>query len=122
MLLVTPLRDGMNLVAKEYEAANNANTGMVVISETAGAADEFGEGIIVNPNDEKGIAEGLLEALTMAPAEKTRVNEVIRSRLSRYDVRAWALDFTKRLARREKERPSATPLLAAQAGIAKAYA
>ena len=57
VMLVTPLRDGMNLVAKEYLAARVHDTGILVLSEMAGAASELGEAIIVNPNDIRGMAD-----------------------------------------------------------------
>jgi len=93
VLLVTPLRDGMNLVAKEYVAARKDYGGMVVISETAGAASEMGEAVVVNPNDEDAIADGIKTALDMPEEEKTARNKVLHERLKRYNVQAWAEDF-----------------------------
>lgn len=91
--LVTPLRDGMNLVAKEYIAARTDDTGVLILSETAGAAAEMGEAIIVNPHDEEMIVGALEQALTMPMDEQMERNRVMRARLRRYDTHRWAADF-----------------------------
>jgi trehalose 6-phosphate synthase/phosphatase len=91
--LVTPLRDGMNLVAKEYLAAHPDGTGVLILSETAGAAEELGEALIVNPHDTEEIGEALLRALTMSDDERTARNSAMLARLRRYDVVRWAEDF-----------------------------
>lgn len=93
VMLVTPLRDGMNLVVKEYIAARTDYEGMVVISETAGAASELGEYIIVNPNDIDEIAEGIKRAFEIPLDEKRRINQAMSNRLKRYNVRFWADSF-----------------------------
>jgi trehalose 6-phosphate synthase/phosphatase len=95
ILLVTPLRDGMNLVAKEYIAARSDYQGMVVISETAGAASELGEVVVVNPNDSNAIADGIKKALEMPVEDKIEINKVIHKRLRRYSVNFWAEEFIK---------------------------
>jgi trehalose 6-phosphate synthase/phosphatase len=97
VLLVTPLRDGMNLVAKEYIAARTDYQGMLVISETAGAASELGEAVIVNPNDFNAIAVGLKTALEMPPDEKMMRNKMMHKRLQRYNVKFWASEFLNSL-------------------------
>ncbi len=97
VLLVTPLRDGMNLVAKEYIAARTDYKGMVVISETAGAASEIGEVVVVNANDIDEIAEGIKTALEMPVKEKTAINKSLHKRLKRYNVSFWAQDFMNNL-------------------------
>jgi trehalose 6-phosphate synthase/phosphatase len=91
--LVTPLRDGMNLVAKEYLASRPDGSGVLMLSETAGAAEELGEAIIVNPHDEEEMVEGLHQALTMSLDEQCDRNHVMRRRLERYDTMRWARDF-----------------------------
>ena len=91
--LVTPLRDGMNLVAKEYLAAHPDGTGVLILSETAGAAEELGEALIVNPHDTEEISEALLHALTMSESEQMARNLPMLARLRRYDVVRWAEDF-----------------------------
>jgi trehalose 6-phosphate synthase/phosphatase len=91
--LVTPLRDGMNLVAKEYLATNADGLGVLVLSEMAGAAKELPEAIVINPNDRGEIAVALKEALTMPPGEQRRRNRIMQRRLQRYDVTRWASEF-----------------------------
>jgi trehalose 6-phosphate synthase/phosphatase len=95
--LVTPLRDGMNLIAKEYVASRTDETGVLVLSEMAGAAKELGEAIILNPNDRIEIAAGLKEALEMSAEEQTRRIQIMQGRLRRYDVIRWAKDFVNDL-------------------------
>ncbi|MBT3319485.1 MAG: bifunctional alpha,alpha-trehalose-phosphate synthase (UDP-forming)/trehalose-phosphatase [Clostridia bacterium] len=95
VLLVTPLRDGMNLVAKEYIAARTDQEGMVVISETAGAASELGEAVVVNANDSFAISEGIKTALDMPIEEKKAINSILHKRLKRYNVQFWADEFIK---------------------------
>ena len=95
--LVTPLRDGMNLIAKEYVACRSEGTGVLILSEMAGAAKELGEAIIINPNDRAEIAAALKEALAMESGEQIRRNRMMQSRLRRYDVTRWAGDFISEL-------------------------
>ncbi len=90
--LVTPLRDGMNLVAKEY-IATIEDGGVLILSEMAGAAKELPEAIIINPNNRAEIASALKEALEMAPAEQQKRHRLMQRRLRRYDVTRWANDF-----------------------------
>ncbi len=97
VLLVTPLRDGMNLVAKEYIATRTDLNGMLVISETAGAASELGEAVIVNPNDIQAIAEGIKYALDMPLIDKKAANKVMHERLRTYTVHYWADDILQAL-------------------------
>ncbi|NLT68507.1 MAG: bifunctional alpha,alpha-trehalose-phosphate synthase (UDP-forming)/trehalose-phosphatase [Acidobacteria bacterium] len=95
--MVTPLRDGMNLIAKEYVASRTDRTGVLILSEMAGAAKELGEAIIINPNDRLEIAEALKEALLMPKDEQERRNGIMQERLRRYDVVRWATDFVNQL-------------------------
>jgi trehalose 6-phosphate synthase/phosphatase len=97
VLLVTPLRDGMNLIAKEYVAARTDYGGMLVLSETAGAASELAEAVIVNANNTDSVAAGLKTALEMPPEEKNARNKIMHQRLKRYTVEVWAEDFLKQL-------------------------
>jgi trehalose 6-phosphate synthase/phosphatase len=97
--LVTPLRDGMNLIAKEYIASRADRSGVLVLSEMAGASKELGEAIIINPNDRHEIAEALKEALEMPREEQQRRNTIMQERLRRYDVVRWATDFVNQLVR-----------------------
>ncbi len=93
VLLVTALRDGMNLVCKEYIASRTDHKGMVVISETIGAASELGEAVLVNANDYDAIAGGLKAALDMPSDEKIARNQAMSRRIQRYDIDFWAGEF-----------------------------
>jgi trehalose 6-phosphate synthase/phosphatase len=91
--LVTPLRDGMNLIAKEFIAAKADKPGVLVISEMAGAACELGEALVVNSCDKAAIVEAIKEALEMPPLEQLERNKVMQERLRRYNVSRWSQDF-----------------------------
>lgn len=95
--LITPLRDGMNLAAKEFLASRPDQTGVLILSEMAGAAKEMGEALIVNPFHQSEIAEALELALSMPVEEQTRRNRLMQERLRRYDVRRWVDDFVQGL-------------------------
>ncbi len=97
VLLVTPLRDGMNLVAKEYLATRSDYEGMLVISETAGASSELSEAVVVNPNDIDAIADSIKYALEMPREEKVAINRAIHERLRNYNVHYWAEDILQAL-------------------------
>ncbi|HEV8343246.1 MAG TPA: bifunctional alpha,alpha-trehalose-phosphate synthase (UDP-forming)/trehalose-phosphatase [Candidatus Binatia bacterium] len=91
--LVTPLRDGMNLVAKEYLASRTDESGVLILSEMAGAAKELREAVIINPNDPSEIAGALKMALEMSLEEQVSRNRIMQKRLRRYDVARWAHAF-----------------------------
>ncbi len=95
--LITPLRDGMNLIAKEYVASRADRTGVLILSEMAGASKELLEAVIINPNNRMEIAEALLEALEMHEEEQVGRMEAMQKRLKRYDVVHWVGDFMKEL-------------------------
>jgi len=95
--LITPLRDGMNLIAKEYIACRKNKLGILILSEMAGAARELGEALIVNPNDTSEIADALNSALDMPVSEQIMRNTVMQVRLKRYNVKKWAADFLNTL-------------------------
>ncbi len=95
--LITPLRDGMNLISKEYIAARNDKTGVLILSEMAGASKELGEAIIINPNYKEEITEALREALEMPEEEQIRRNNIMQERIKCYDVVKWAKDFIQDL-------------------------
>ena len=101
--LLTPVRDGMNLIAKEYVAANSDGTGVLVLSETAGAAQELPEAIIVNPNNYEEVATAIHTALDMPEPRQRHAIESMTRRLSRYSVQVWAGDFLRRLAAMREE-------------------
>lgn len=98
VMLVTPLRDGMNLVAKEYVAARHDMGGVLVLSEFAGAAREMRQALIVNPRDVEGVADAMRDALTIDPGDARLRMGFLRSRVRRHDVHQWAMDFLEELA------------------------
>ena len=92
--LVTPLKDGMNLVAKEYCACAVDNTGVLILSEFAGAAAEMNPGaILVNPYDVNGVADALYQGLTMPPVEQTARMQRMRTVLRQNTIADWANTF-----------------------------
>lgn len=95
--LITPTRDGMNLPAKEYIASRTDKTGVLILSEIAGAAKEMGESIIVNPNNRIEVASAIFEALNMPVDEQIKRNTVLQKRLKIYNEERWANDFIKGL-------------------------
>lgn len=90
VMLVTPLRDGLNLVAKEFAAARVDNDGVLVLSERAGAAAELRTALLVNPSDEDALEEALAVALEMPLAERRVRMRHLRSTIANHDVHRWA--------------------------------
>jgi len=93
--MITPLRDGMNLVAKEY-LASKKEAGVLILSEMAGAAKELGDAIIINPNDIDEMSETIKKALEMLENNTAEVNlklKIMRERIKNYDVFRWVSDF-----------------------------
>ena len=99
VMLVTPLRDGMNLVAKEFAAARIDDTGVLVLSEFAGAADELEEAVLVNPHDLDQLTHSLHSAIEMPDDEAATRMQAIRKTIAHHDVFAWADGFLDLLAR-----------------------
>lgn len=97
--LITPIRDGMNLVAKEYLATKINNKGVLILSEMAGAAKEMGEAISINPNNYGEIAEAIKNAILMPEKEQRERIEVMQNRLKRYNIEKWTKDFLNSLAK-----------------------
>lgn len=95
--LVTPIRDGMNLIAKEWVASRIDDSGVLILSEMAGAAKELGEALLVNPQDTGQIANALLQALEMPDEEQEMRLKEMRSRLYENDIFHWADNFTATL-------------------------
>ncbi len=100
--LITPVRDGMNLVAKEFVASRPDQTGVLVLSEMAGAAKEMGEALIINPLHSGDYAQALEQALAMPVEEQVRRNRLLQERLRRYNVVRWADDFLQALVSTQK--------------------
>lgn len=95
--LVSPLRDGMNLVAKEYLAAKVSKPGVLILSEMAGAAIELQDAIIINPNDMNEIENAIVQALNMPEWEKKERMEKMQKQVSTRNVKRWANDFVVEL-------------------------
>jgi trehalose 6-phosphate synthase/phosphatase len=93
LALITPLRDGMNLVAKEFIASRKDGKGVLILSEMAGAARELTDALIINPNDITEIAEKLKEGLEMPVEEQQSRIMKMQQRVENYDVKAWAEDL-----------------------------
>jgi trehalose 6-phosphate synthase/phosphatase len=93
VMLVTPLRDGMNLVAKEFVTSRPDEDGVLVLSEFAGAAAEMGEALQVNPYDIEAMAQAYDDALTMPDEERRLRMGALRARIGARDVQAWAQGF-----------------------------
>jgi len=103
--LVTPLRDGMNLIAKEYVASKTSRPGVLILSEMAGAANELSEAIIINPNNIHEIGEAIYDALQMDESEQLARMDVMLKRIEAYDVFSWVNDFIGSLhAVKEKQK------------------
>ncbi len=97
VMLVTPLRDGMNLVAKEFIASRVDGDGVLVLSEFAGASWELPEALQVNPYDTDGTAEVFYRALTMEPDERRERLAPLRARVHTFDVHRWVASFLEQL-------------------------
>lgn len=98
VMLVTPFRDGMNLVAKEYVATRYDFTGTLVLSEFAGAATELSDALIVNPYDINGLKAAIVQAVSMTPPEARERMERMRAAVQRNDAVGWAQGFLDDLA------------------------
>jgi trehalose 6-phosphate synthase len=97
VMMVTPLRDGMNLVAKEYVASRADSGGALVLSEFAGAATELRQAFLCNPHDPDGVKEALLRAVRVDPAEARRRIRIMQRHLRTHDVGHWAKSFLNEL-------------------------
>jgi len=106
--LITPLRDGMNLVAKEYVASSVSRTGVLILSELAGAASELNEALLVNPTDINDIANSIERALNMPLQEQRNRMVLMQRRLQEYDVVKWVNDFLEQLKETKKEQQKLT--------------
>ncbi|TFD11678.1 bifunctional alpha,alpha-trehalose-phosphate synthase (UDP-forming)/trehalose-phosphatase [Cryobacterium sp. TMT1-2-2] len=97
VMLVTALRDGMNLVAKEYVAVRFDVDGVLVLSEFAGAADELKQAILINPHDIDGTKDAIVRAVEMPKRERTRRMRALRRKVAENDVAAWSASFLRAL-------------------------
>jgi trehalose 6-phosphate synthase len=98
IMVVTPLRDGMNLVAKEYVACRYDDKGALVLSEFAGAADELRQAYMVNPYDINGMKDAIVTAMRAEPRELSRRMKAMRKTVAEHDVKSWARTFLEVLS------------------------
>ena len=117
--LVTPLRDGMNLVAKEYVASRVDDRGVLILSELAGASRELGEAVTISPTTREEVAQALETALEMPVDEQAMRIRVMQERLRKFDVRRWADDFLDRIAGvREEQRRYSSGIMSGESRTA----
>ncbi|MDB5264247.1 MAG: trehalose-6-phosphate synthase [Adhaeribacter sp.] len=110
--LVTPMRDGMNLVCKEYIASRTDGTGVLILSEMAGAAKELSEAILINPNDVNQVVDALYQALTISEENQRTAIASMMVTVQKYDIHHWVNIFMDRLAyTKEKQNALKTTLL-----------
>jgi trehalose 6-phosphate synthase/phosphatase len=95
--LVTPMRDGMNLVSKEYIASRTDNTGVLILSEMAGASKELNDALIVNPNNIGDVMRAIVQALNMPIDEQRSRMSVMRSTVKKFDIHLWVKNFMDKL-------------------------
>jgi trehalose 6-phosphate synthase/phosphatase len=114
LALITPIRDGMNLVAKEFVASRKNKQGVLVLSEMAGAANELSESLLINPNDFVEAALAIVQGLEMQAAEQTERMTQMQEKVRNYTVVDWAGDFLNELEYTgvflQKDLPKSLPL------------
>jgi trehalose 6-phosphate synthase len=96
-MLVTALRDGMNLVAKEYVASRFDNDGVLVLSEFTGASDELRRSLRINPHDIDGLKDAIVQAIEMPRIERARRMRAMRKLVLRNNVSRWSAEFLSAL-------------------------
>ena len=101
--MITPVRDGMNLVAKEFVATRVDKKGVLILSEMAGASKELYDSVTINPFDLNSMADSIYKALNMSLEEQIRRNTTMQKRLSRYNVEYWANAFFEALKTKSKD-------------------
>ena len=115
--LVTPMRDGMNLVAKEYVASRLDKKGVLILSEMAGASKELSESILVNPNDKKNLVEAIHQALTMPEEQQEKSMELMQNTLKHYNIDHWVNLFLSRLSEIKKHQKALATRMLNEEGI-----
>lgn len=95
--LITPIRDGMNLVAKEFVATRTDKKGVLILSEMAGASLELNGAILINPTDKRTLAAAIIQALTMDEQEQTQRMQMMQDRIRVYDIFKWTEDYMDQL-------------------------
>jgi trehalose 6-phosphate synthase len=97
IMLVTALRDGMNLVAKEYVASRFDDNGVLILSEFAGASDELKRSLLINPHDIDGLKDAIVRAIDMPRVERQRRMRAMRNLVLRNNVERWSMQFLEAL-------------------------
>jgi trehalose-6-phosphate synthase len=97
IMLVTPVRDGMNLVAKEYVASRLHDDGVLILSEFTGASDELRSALLINPHDIDGVKDAILRAVKMPHPERRKRMRSLRRRVRENDVAYWSESFLQAL-------------------------
>lgn len=123
--LVTPLRDGLNLVAKEYVACKSSGDGVLVLSEFAGAAAEMGEALLINPYDEEGLSLAIERALSLSETERRERMMALYRRVHKNNVFAWGERFVESLSaavQTRSQQAQGEPLPLEQAQLVSAFA
>jgi trehalose 6-phosphate synthase/phosphatase len=115
--LITPVRDGMNLVCKEYIASRKDKKGVLILSEMAGAAAELGEALIINPVDAQDIADAIDRAFKMPVDEQMKRMITMQARIRNYDVFAWTNDFFSQMSMLEQENDYLRQVFLTQKGM-----
>ena len=111
VMLVGPLRDGMNLISKEYLAAHDDDAGVLILSEMAGSVYELSDAVIVNPFNRKEYVDAIEKALTMPEEEQKKRNQIMQTRLKQYTSMQWAEIFVDALQKGITENVSTTTRL-----------
>jgi trehalose 6-phosphate synthase/phosphatase len=109
--LVTPFRDGMNLIAKEYVATRRNQTGVLILSEMAGAAHELSDALLINPYDIRGMADAMALGLSMPLTEQRVRMSRMQQTVSRHDVNQWAACFGQQLRQVANRRQAPRPMV-----------
>ncbi|MHB1172505.1 MAG: alpha,alpha-trehalose-phosphate synthase (UDP-forming) [Lacisediminihabitans sp.] len=109
VMLVTALRDGMNLVAKEYVACRFDEDGVLILSEFAGASDELKRALLINPHDIDGLKESILQAIAMPRRDRAARMRALRKRVLENDVDKWSSEFLHELTGGKQHRPKDNP-------------
>ncbi len=116
--VVTPLQDGMNLVAKEYVAAQNgADPGVLVLSKFAGAANELDTALLVNPHDIDGMARTIAIALSMPLTERRMRWEAMMAKLRDHTIQQWFADFVETLQETQSDKGVIEPIMTEQPAL-----
>jgi trehalose 6-phosphate synthase/phosphatase len=115
--LVTPMRDGMNLVAKEYVASRLDKKGVLILSEMAGASKELSEAIIVNPNDKHQMVDAIHQALTMPEEQQQKSMELMQNTIQHYNIDHWVNLFLSRLSEIKKQQKALATRMLSEEGI-----